>query len=77
MKPRFSFSPVVVSGAVSSAWRTYSMLYGEPCETDRGMLRTYLYKLVIKGERNQDQLTVKAIIFLKRQEERNEDPLSP
>jgi len=69
MPPRFCVSPVGASDAVASAWRTYTMLYGdEPREMDRGMLRAYVHRLVIKGERNQDQLTVKALIYLKKQE---------
>lgn len=69
MPPRFCVSPIGASDAVASAWRTYKMLYDdEPRETDRSMLRAYVHKLVIKDERNQDQLTVKALIYLKKQE---------
>jgi len=69
MPPRFCVSSVGASDAVASAWRTYAMLYGdEPREMDRGMLRAYVHRLVIKGERNQDQLTVRALIYLKKQE---------
>ena len=73
MKPRFCISPIGVSDAVANAWRTYAMLYDEPRETDRGMLRAYVHALVIKGERNQDQLTVKALIYLKKQEHKIAD----
>jgi hypothetical protein len=72
MKPRFCVSPVGVSDAVATAWRTFAMLYDEPRETDRDALRAYVHKLVIKGERSQDQLTVKALIYL-RKHERKED----
>jgi hypothetical protein len=71
MKPRISLSPVGASGAVTRAWRTYTLLYDEPRQTDRGILRAYVYKLVIRGERNPDRLTVKALIYLKRQEQRS------
>jgi len=32
MKPRFFTSPIGVSDAVESAWRTYSMLHDRPDE---------------------------------------------
>jgi hypothetical protein len=73
MKPRFILSPVGVSDAVASAWQTYTMIYDEPREVDRDMLRAYVHALVIKGERNQAQLTVKALIHLKKQERKLED----
>jgi hypothetical protein len=68
MKPRFCVSPIGVSDAVATAWQTFVMLYNEPRETDRDMLRAYVHKLVIKGERNQDQLTVRALIYLRKNE---------
>jgi|HubBroStandDraft_6_1064221.scaffolds.fasta_scaffold899051_2 hypothetical protein len=68
MKPRFCTSPVGVSDAVESAWRTYAMLYDEPAERDKHMVEAYIRKLVINGERNQDQLTVKALLYLKKRE---------
>lgn len=70
MKPRFRTSPVAVSDAVDSAWRTHSMLYDAPDEAARFALEAYLLRLVIKGERNQDQLTLKALIYLKKREDR-------
>jgi hypothetical protein len=33
-------------------------------------LQAYVNKLVIKGERNQDQLTVKAFQYLKKRQEK-------
>ena len=66
MKPRFCTSPVGVSDAVESAWRTYSMLYEQPDEPAKLALEAYVGGLVIKGERNQDQLTVKALLYLKK-----------
>ncbi len=66
MKPRFCTSPVGVSDAVESAWRTYSMLYERPDESTKLALEAYVGGLVIKGERNQDQLTVKALLYLKK-----------
>ena len=68
MKPRFCTSPVGVSDAVESAWRTYAMLYDKPAERDRRRVEAYIRKLVINGERNQDQLTVKALLYLKKRE---------
>jgi hypothetical protein len=68
MKPRFCTSPVGVSDAVDSAWRTYAMLYDKPAERDKLALEAYIHKLVINGERNQDQLTVKALLYLKKRE---------
>lgn len=70
MKPRFCVSSVAVSVAVDSAWSTYSMLYDTPGKTDKIALEAYIHRLVIKGERNQDQLTVKALIYLKKREEK-------
>jgi hypothetical protein len=49
MKPRFCVSPIGVSDAVATAWQTFVMLYNEPRETDRDMLRAYVHKLVIKS----------------------------
>lgn len=68
MKPRFCTTPVGVSGAVENAWRTYSMIHDKPGEQARLALERYIQRLVIKGERNQDQLTVKALIYLKKRE---------
>jgi len=70
MKPRFCVSPVGVSDAADSAWRTYSMLADAPGEADKLALEAYLNRLIIKGERNQDQLTLKALIYLKKRETR-------
>jgi tRNA pseudouridine-54 N-methylase len=68
MKPRFCTSPLEVSDAVERAWRTYAMLYGRPAEPMRLALQTYINRLVNSGERNQDQLIVKALIYLKKHE---------
>lgn len=68
MKPRFYTSVVGVSDAVNSAWRTYATLYDVPDETVRPALEAYIHRLVIHGERNQDQLTVKALIYLQKRE---------
>jgi|KBSSwiStaDraftv2_1062776.scaffolds.fasta_scaffold246485_3 hypothetical protein len=68
MKPRFCTSPLGVSDAIEAAWRTYSMIYDKPDEQVRLALETYINRLVANGERNQDQLTLKAIIFLKKHE---------
>jgi hypothetical protein len=68
MKPRFCTTPVEVPDAVERAWRTYSMLYERPGEPARRALESYIHRLVIKGERSQDQLTVKALIYLKKRE---------
>jgi hypothetical protein len=70
MKPRFCTSPLGVSDAIESAWRTYSMIYDKPDEQVRLALESYINRLVANGERNQDQLTLKAIIFLKKHEGR-------
>jgi hypothetical protein len=70
MKPRFCATPVGVSDAVERAWRTYAMIYDKPGEEARLALESYIHRLVSKGERNQDQLTVKAIIYLKKREGR-------
>lgn len=70
MKPRFCVSPVGVSDAVNSAWRTYSALYDPPREAAKLALEAYIHRLIIKGERNQDQLTVKALIYLKKRGDR-------
>ena len=69
MKPRFCTSPLGVSDAIEAAWRTYSMIYDKPDEQVRLALETYINRLVANGERNQDQLTLKAIIFLKKHEQ--------
>jgi hypothetical protein len=66
MKPRFCISPIGVSGAANRAWRTYSTLYDTPDEAAKLALEAYLHRLVIRGERNQDQLTLKALIYLKK-----------
>jgi hypothetical protein len=68
MKPRFCVSPLGVSDAVNSAWRTYSRLYDTPDQTVRPALEACIHRLVIHGERNQDQLTVKALIYLQKRE---------
>jgi hypothetical protein len=68
MKPRFCLSRVGVSGAVNSAWRTYSTLYETPGPAARLALEAYIHKLVIQGERNQDRLTLKALIYLQKRE---------
>jgi hypothetical protein len=68
MKPRFCTSPIGASDAVESAWRTYSMLYDRPDEPAKPELEAYVRGLIIKGERNQDQLTVKALLYLKKRE---------
>jgi hypothetical protein len=76
MKPRFCVSPVGASDAVNRAWRTYATFHDSPDETTRLALEAYIHRLVIKGERNQDQLTVKALIYLKRRE-RKTNPAKP
>ncbi len=68
MKPRFCTSPVGVSDVVESAWRTYAMPCDRPAEREKLVLEAYIHKLVINGERNQDQLTVKALLYLKKRE---------
>jgi hypothetical protein len=68
MKPRFCTSPVGVTDAVETAWRTYSMLYDRPDAPTKLALEAYVRTLIIKGERNQDQLTVKALLYLKKRE---------
>jgi hypothetical protein len=68
MKPRFCTSPVGVTDAVETAWRTYSMLYDRPGAPTKLALEAYVRTLIIKGERNQDQLTVKALLYLKKRE---------
>jgi hypothetical protein len=73
MKPRFSFLFVGVSAALDTAWRTYSLVYSAPDETNKLALQAYIHKLVIRGERNQDQLTVKAILYLKKREQKSGD----
>ena len=66
MKPRFCTSAVGVRSAVSQALGTYTMLYDKPSDQDRHAVEKYVQKLVIRGERDQDQLVVKAVIFLKK-----------
>jgi hypothetical protein len=66
MKPRFFTNPVGVSDAIETACRTYSMIYDKPGEAARLAVESYVHRLVAKGERNQDQLTLKAIIYLKK-----------
>jgi len=68
MKPRFWTSPVGVSDAINSAWRIYLTLYDAPGQTTRLALEAYIHRLVIHGERNQAQLTVKALIYLQKRE---------
>jgi hypothetical protein len=68
MKPRFCTSPVGVTDAVETAWRTYAMLYDRPDGPTKLALEAYVRGLIIKGERNQDQLTVKALLYLKKRE---------
>jgi hypothetical protein len=68
MKPRFCTAPIGVSDAVNSACRTYSTLYDAPDEAVRSALEAYVHRLVIQGERNQHQLTVKALIYLQKRE---------
>ena len=70
MKPRFFSSPLGVTDAIESACHTYSMIYDKPDEQVRLALESYIHRLVANGERNQDQLTLKAIIFLKEHERR-------
>lgn len=70
MRARFCRLPIGVSAAVDTAWRTYSSLYDTPSETKKLALQAYVNKLVIKGERNQDQLTVKAFQYLKKRQEK-------
>jgi hypothetical protein len=64
MRARFCRLPV------DTAWRTYSSLYDTPSETKKMALQAYVNKLVIKGERNPDQLTVKAFQYLKKRQEK-------
>ena len=70
MKPRFFTNPVEVTDAIETACRTYSMIYDKPGEQARLAVESYVHRLVAKGERNQDQLTLKAIIYLKKREGR-------
>jgi hypothetical protein len=70
MRARFCRLPIGVSAAVDTAWRTYSSLYDTPSETKKMALQAYVNKLVIKGERNQDQLTVKAFQYLRKRQEK-------
>lgn len=41
-----------------------------PSEAKKPALQAYVSKLVIKGERNQDQLTLKAFQYLKKRHEK-------
>ena len=66
MKPRFCTSALGVKSAVSQALGTYSMLYDKPSDRHRYAVEQYVQKLVIRGERDQNQLVVKAVIFLKK-----------
>ena len=70
MKPRFFTSPLGVSDAIETACRTYSMIYDTPNEQAKLAVESYIHRLVAKGERNPDQLTLKAIIYLKKHEDR-------
>jgi hypothetical protein len=70
MKPRFFSSPLGVTDAIESACHTYSMIYDKPDEQVRLALESYIHRLVANGERNQDQLTLKSIVFLKKHEGR-------
>jgi hypothetical protein len=63
MKPRFFASPLSVTDAIESACHTYSMIYDKPDEWVRLGLESYIHRPVANGERNQDQLTLKAIIM--------------
>ena len=44
------------------------MIYDKPGEQARLAVESYVHRLVAKGGRNQDQLTLKAIIYLKKHE---------
>ena len=66
MKPRFFTSPIGVSDAVESAWRTYSMLYDRPDEPAKPELEAYVRGLIIKGNATRNQLTVKALLYFKK-----------
>jgi hypothetical protein len=44
------------------------MLYARPDEPAKLALEAYVRGLIIKGERNQDQLTAKARLYLKKRE---------
>lgn len=66
MKPRFCINPAGVFDDIETACRTYSMSYDKPGEAARLAVESYVHRLVAKGERNQDQLTLKAIIYLKK-----------
>jgi len=70
-------SPIGVSDPVESAWRTYSMLYDTPDEPAKLELEAYARGLIIKGEGNQDQLTVKALLHLKKREGKGKISLDP
>jgi hypothetical protein len=61
-----------VSDAVESAWRAYSMLYDRPDKPARLELEAYVRGLIIKGERNEDQLTVKGLLYLRKRERKGE-----
>jgi hypothetical protein len=66
MKPRFCTSALGVKSAVNQAVGTYTMLYDKPSDRRRYAVEQYVQKLVIRGERDQSQLVVKAVIFLKK-----------
>jgi hypothetical protein len=44
------------------------MLYDRPDGPTKLALEAYIRGLIIRGERNQDQLTVKALLYLKKRE---------
>lgn len=46
------------------------MLYDKPRQTDKLALKGYVHRMVIKGERNQDQLMVKALLYLPKREQK-------
>jgi len=49
MKPRFCTSPVGVTDAVETAWRTYSMLYDRPGAPTKLALEAYVRTLIYQG----------------------------
>ena len=44
------------------------MLYDRPDEPARLVPEAHVRRLIIKGERHQDELTVKALLYLKKHE---------
>ena len=46
------------------------MIFDKPGEEARVAVESYVHRLVASGERNQDRLTLKAIIYLKKREGR-------